>query len=279
MTSFEGVQVAVAVAGSCWGVGWAIQRMARKGILAAILLSVAVVGGSWGMWQTVQRLWLNRNEVNTETRGWTIVRQLANDDDLTTTVVQIQPEFSKDRSVYDAAVAALCSIRKHGNICIVGFFLPGDESPTAGRLVKWGDFKTLAVWWGNDFTKSKDYTGWDCARAGIESSPPLALCGLGVKEAYNVALRLGLRQGIGEFCNWPLRRDIPATLSTLLSEMAKYGREDLLKSAYAKTVEEGRNIGQKNTGYDCSAYHAKIDAMVDEAVSSWRAAMSHTPGR
>jgi hypothetical protein len=224
-------------------------------------------------------LWLNGTEVNPDTRGWSIVRQLANDDDLTATVVQIQPEFAKKRSVYDAAVTTLCSNRQHGNICIIGFFLPGDESPITGRLVKWGDFKTLAVWWGNDFTRSKEYTFWDCARASVESSPPSALCGVGVKEAYDVALSLGLRQGTGEFCNWPARGDIPSALSTVLSEMGKYGREDQLKSAYTKMVESGRNTGRAERGYDCNAYHAKIDAMVDEAVSKWRAAVSHAPGR
>ena len=234
-------------------------------VLLVVITSIGV-GLSW---------FINRNRGKLDTRGWTIVRQLANDDDLTTTVVEISPESVKDRSVYDAAVTTLCSLRKHGNICIIGFFLPGDNSPTTGRLVKWGDFKTLAVWWGNDFTSSKEYTVWDCTRAGVEGSPPSTLCGVGVKEAYDVALRLGLRQGTGEFCHWPLRGDIPATLSTLLSDMAKYGREEQLKSAYAKMVESGRNVGRTERGYDCSAYHAKVDALVDEAVSNWRAAMSH----
>jgi hypothetical protein len=220
-------------------------------------------------------IWNGAEETGTspDRRGWTILRQLANDDDLTTTVVQIQPEFAKDRSVYDSAVTTLCFLRKHGNICIIGFFLPGEDTPTTGRLVKWGDFKTLAVWWGNEATTSKEYTGWDCARAGVEGAPPSALCGVGVKEAYDVASYLGLRQGIGEFCNWPFRADIPPTLSTVLSEMARYGRKNDLKSEYAKMVEIGRNTGRTERGYNCSAYHAKIDIMVDQAVSSWRIAI------
>jgi hypothetical protein len=208
-----------------------------------------------------------------DTRGWTIVRQLANDDQLTTTVVQIAHEFVKQRSVYDAAVKTICSTRAHGNICIIGFFLPGDNTPTAGRLVKWGDYKPLAVWWGNDATGSKEFTGWDCVRAGVEGSPPSALCGIGVKEAYDVALDLGLRQGIGEFCHWPVRGDISTTLSAVLSDMAKYGRSEQMKSAYSKTLETGRDIGRTEKGYDCNAYHAKVDTMVDAAVSMWRAAV------
>lgn len=140
--------------------------------------------------------------------------------------------------------------------------------------MKWGDFKTLAVWWGNDFTGSKEYTVWDCARAGVEGSPPSAMCGVGVKEAYKLASSLGLRQGIGEFCNWPLRREIQTILSVVLSEMARDGHEEELKSLYARAVEDGR---KSKRGYDCVAYHAKLDTMVDEALSSWRAAIPGSP--
>lgn len=208
-----------------------------------------------------------------DTRGWIVLRQLDNRDAVTTTVVEIKPEFVKVRSIYDAAVKTLCSSRAHGNICIIGFFLPGDETPTTGSMPRWGDFKPLAVWWGNDASGMREFTLWDCSRAGAEGSPPSALCGAGVKQSYGLALALGQRQGIGEFCNWPPRDDIPGFLTAVLSSMAKYGRADEMRSAYEKTVEGGRNTGSVEHKYDCNTFRGKLDAMVDDAVSAWRAAV------
>jgi hypothetical protein len=199
-----------------------------------------------------------------DTLGWTIIR------------LEIGPEFVKDRSVYDAAVNAICSDRARGNICVIGFFLPGDKIPTDLAFpVIWKDFKPLAVWWGNDATRSKEFTHWDCSRAGVEGSPPSALCGIAAKEAIRLASSLGQRKRIGEFCNWPPRNDIATILSELLDEMAKYGRSAQLKTAYNKMLESGRNIGITERSYDCKEMRPKIDAMMDESVSNWRNALRH----
>jgi hypothetical protein len=239
----------------------------RPRILAIALVSFVII-----IIATVALSFSDRT--GSDTRGWTVFRQLDNRDEITTTVVQIDPGSAKDRSVCEAAVKTLCSMRMHGNICIVGFFLPGDDTPSTGPLPKWGDYKPLAIWWANEATGMQRFTFWDCFRAGIEGSPPSALCGAGVKEAYNVALALGARVGIGEFCNWPSRVDIPATLATIVSETAKYGRSAQMKAAYEKMFESGRNTGHSEKAYDCSAFHAKLDAMVDDAVSSWRASIA-----
>jgi hypothetical protein len=153
-------------------------------------------------------------------------------------------------------------------------FFPGDDTPSIGSLPRWGDYKALAVWWGNEASGMKKFTFWDCSRAGEEGSPSSALCGVGVKEAYNAAIALGSRQGIGEFCNWPLRADIPAELSAILSDMGKYGRSDQMKAGYEKMLESGRNTGRSEKGYDCKAFHTKLDTMVDEAVANWRASIA-----
>jgi hypothetical protein len=240
------------------------MKLKTSSVIFASLAAIIGISGAG--------LWLSSETSEDNTRDWTIIRQLDNRDVVTTTVVEIKPELVQERSVYDAAVKTLCSSRAHGNICIIGFFLPGDETPTTGGLVRWGDFKPLAVWWGNDATGSKEFTVWDCSRAGVQGSPSQALCGVGVKEADIAALALGSRQGIGEFCNWPPRSDIPATLSVLLSDMEKDGRSDLIKAAYTKMVESGRSIG-RNEHYDCNAMRTKIDAMLDYAVVKYRAAI------
>lgn len=56
--------------------------------------------------------------------------------------------------------------------------------------------------------------------------------------------------------------------------MAKYGRSAQVKSAYTQMVEVGRDT-RANHGYDCNASHATLDAMVDEALFNYGAAIEH----
>jgi hypothetical protein len=62
-------------------------------------------------------------------------------------------------------------------------------------------------------------------------------------------------------------------VSALLSEIEKDGGSDLMKSAYTKILETGRNTGRTEHGYECNTMHAKIDAMLDEAVVNYRVAI------
>jgi hypothetical protein len=234
-------------------------------VAIAVALFVAVTSIAVG-------LWFSWNEANPDTRGWSVDREFFNDDYNTILIVRIDPKFAQKRSVYETAVTTLCTVRKHGNNCIVGFFLPGDDIPPRDLMPKWGAFKPLAMWW----SFRREFMIWDCDRAGVEGSPPSALCGAAVKEAYAVALSLGIRQGVGEFCNWPSREDIPPTLSSVLEDMARFGRSDFIRSGYAEAAQIGRNHPKEN-GHDCSDSQAKLDNRVDEAVAAWRVAIGRRP--
>lgn len=77
--------------------------------VALIIAGIALVD-AWVLW--------SEGTAATDTRGWTIIRQLANDRDLTTTVVQVEPEFSKERSVYDAAVRTCAFFERTGTFAL-----------------------------------------------------------------------------------------------------------------------------------------------------------------
>lgn len=116
-----------------------------------------------------------------EDAGWRPAGQLS--DGLRARFVEVDRERAHDRSIYDAAVAALC---KGERICVIGFFLPGDKMPPSQSSKQffgsggWASYAPAAIWWSNKNTGLAHYPTWDCARAGVASAPLEALCGEGV---------------------------------------------------------------------------------------------------
>ena len=94
--------------------------------------------------------------------------------------VSVRREVVQDRSTYDAVVNQLCRDRP---ICVVAFFLSGEQMPLGGDSAKFtaqggfAAYRPLAVWWSNRNTGVAGFTKWDCIRAGRAGAPPDALCG------------------------------------------------------------------------------------------------------
>jgi hypothetical protein len=204
---------------------------------------------------------------------WSIVRT-RNEAAITLTYVTVSDAVPVElrSKVLKAASNELCSRRTHGNICVVGFYLPGDKVPVTTAL----DFSgtdPIAVWWGNEASGTKSFTKWDCLRAGEVGAPENALCGRGVKEAFDAVLSLAARTGIGEFCRWPNRPDVAADTTEVLGFAESLGRADSFKSQFDTSRASGRVIGETNRGYDCQKYLPIVDEMVRRSMYDWRLAM------
>jgi hypothetical protein len=203
-------------------------------------------------------------------QGWATARQVENQYAQyrhRITVVAIKPEFVQRRSIYDDAIKSLCSDRAYLYECAVGFFLPGDKTPTnLSPLTRWADFKPLAFW----SSRNNEFMSWDCSRAGVGGAPPEVLCGLGVGEAYSVVIALGARQGMGDFCHWPQRSDIQTMLLDVLSEMRNFGQYDNMISGYQKALTEV--LPRRFT--DCNSEHQLMhDTLLDKAITDYRTAI------
>ncbi len=139
---------------------------------------------------------------------WKVIGEIT--DGFRTQFVQVEAGAAKDREVYDQAIASICRNRKP---CAVAFFLPGDRVPATQTSKDfygaggWERYPVLAMWMTDDFTR------WDCVRAGVEGSPPSALCGAGVSEAYSAVLALGGRAGMAKACGWPPNDDADVALA------------------------------------------------------------------
>ena len=162
---------------------------------------------------------------------WKVVGELV--DGLKTTFVEISAKYAKSRGEYDRAVNALCANRQ---ICVVAFYLPGDPEPStmsSKTFESKGGFETydpVVLWWENKNTGMREYTQWNCNRAGAEESPASSLCGDRVKEIYGAVLSLGSRAGTSERCGWEKHNDL---------EKAKAYISGVQKPDFRKTLEDG----------------------------------------
>lgn len=92
-------------------------------------------------------------------------------------IVRIHQDAAKERNVYDDAVGTLCEKGPHQPICIIGFYLPGDQTPQSTRYLKWENTTPVAVWWSNENSDVASYTIWDCKRGPEKNVPFTADCG------------------------------------------------------------------------------------------------------
>jgi hypothetical protein len=134
-----------------------------------------------------------------EGKGWRVVDGLE-DKDIEISFVQVDQASAHDPSVYRDAASKLCGSSR----CFqIGFFAPGDRIPprtSRAMFFKsggWRDFQPAAI-----YTR-KDFTHWDCAKAGEEGAPLSALCGKGAREQYSAVLSLAARDGWVKGCGLP----------------------------------------------------------------------------
>jgi hypothetical protein len=108
---------------------------------------------------------------NADTR-WSLSGQMSDGERIQ--FVTVTNEAAKDRSAYEAAIRELCG----GGKCVVAFFLPGDRLPPSGSNQQWypqgawANYPLVAFWDG------RQYTRWNCERAGSLNAPPEARCDL-----------------------------------------------------------------------------------------------------
>lgn len=208
--------------------------------------------------------------------GWTIVKGADPDSALTFNIARIRFDLAKERHIYDDAVSRLCRDDSHKPICIIGFYLPGDPTPSSTRYLRWDDTKPVAVWWSNDNSGVASYTTWDCARGPEQHAPLSALCGQGIIEANLALLTLGSRDGIGEACGWPPRKTAARELIEILSWVRDPQQREFLRDTYNQSRDDGRTIRTHNPGYDCGRYLPVIEKVLPEKIAAWRSA-SATP--
>jgi hypothetical protein len=146
--------------------------------------------------------------------------------------------------------------------------------PKQNRLPDLTGLSPLAYYWGNETTQSKEFTSWDCERAGADGAPASALCGAGTDEAYKLLLSLASRGAIGSDCKWPARPDLEPKLKEVLAFAQKSGKADQFKADYDEHYRRSSTAREDNPGYDCRKYLGVLNKMVDDNYRDWKAALN-----
>ena len=140
--------------------------------------------------------------------------------------IEIDPKYFKHIADYNSAVEVIC-LRGAGT---VAFFLPGDRIPASGSTRDffaaggWSNYSEVVLAWCNRSSNDR-YTKWDCDRAGADDAPDGALCGQGVKEAYDALMSLGVEIGMANACGWkPAHPEDRAIANAYLESVANIER-------------------------------------------------------
>jgi hypothetical protein len=150
-------------------------------------------------------------------------------------LVEVDATFAKDGSIYRDATKQLCASR----CAEVGFFLPGDAVPPSGpredfyQAGGWSRYAPAAVY----DAERRDFTRWDCIRAGAADAPLSALCGEGAKKEFDAVLRMAFRDRWTRGCrlhatdNRALLRRYFATLPQAKRDQLAAAYDEILKSS------------------------------------------------
>ncbi len=197
--------------------------------------------------------------------GWKVVGHLS--DGLQAQFVEVASDKVQNRATYNDAITILCPQRE---ICVLGFFSPGDRIPATQSAKEffdsggWKNFPVLAVWWSNRSSGVADFTTWDCERAGATGAPLEALCGAGIREAYGAVLAIGGRTGMAEACHWP-SSDGPAVAATYMASISDVKRREQFQRGYDQQYSGARR-GPDNPD-DCRRLRPKIEEKTKQARS------------
>lgn len=196
-------------------------------------------------------------------QNWKSVGKIS--DGLRTKFVEVTREKAQDRETYEAAVASLC---KGERICVVGFFLPGDRIPPSSSSKQflanggWKPYSPAAVWWSNTNTGATGFTKWDCARAGEAGAPLDALCGNGVKEAYQAILSMAARAGMAQACKWPTS-NAASVAAAHIANISDPRRQAFTQKAYDGMYAS--SLKGPNDPADCKRLRPKMEEKAKQA--------------
>lgn len=167
---------------------------------------------------------------------WKVIGRVP--DGLKPVFVEINQAAISRREVYDDAVRLLCG----PGLCRVMFFGSGDQMPASSSFkafVDSGGFghRSLAVWSSNA-SGSGDFNSWDCDRAGSDGAPLGALCGSGVREAYDAILALAGRAGMQKACRW-FAVDDAKVAREYIARMTDQRRQEQFRSDFERMYNGG----------------------------------------
>jgi hypothetical protein len=100
-----------------------------------------------------------------------------------------------------------------------------------------------------------------------------ALCGQGVKEAYDAILALGGRQGMGQACLWPERKSLQFELNEVIGASESPAWAEFFREGFDKFVAQ-TNV--RDPTYDCKGYLAKTEKSASNAMARWHTAVGKT---
>lgn len=196
-------------------------------------------------------------------QNWKPVGKIS--DGLRAKFVEVAREKAQDKQAYEAAIASLC---KDERICVVGFFLPGDRIPPSTNSKQfmanggWNSYSPVAVWWSNSNTGATGFKTWDCARAGEAGAPLDALCGNGVKEAYQAILSVAGRAGMAQACKWP-KSNAASVAAAHIANISDPQRQAFTQKAYDGMYASSLK-GPDNPA-DCKRLRPKIEEKAQHA--------------
>ena len=203
--------------------------------MIVIGLRIDIPDGGLRTWWPPQR---QTKTADRQSSGWKVAGRVP-DGLLAPIFVELEGAAIKHRETYEDAVRSLCG----QGLCRVMFFAPGDPLPEAASFKAFEesggfDHRSLAVWSAKP-DGSGDFVRWDCERAGPDSAPLEALCGEGVREAFNAVSALAERAGMQKACRWPPTSDDAKIAREYIARMTDRRRQEQFRSVFEELYNGG----------------------------------------